>query len=158
MTLDELDKKAGELFELLNDADDDPKLIKTACAGLSIAVELVADIKRMTQQFELLNQALTAIVDLQALEYTHGKIVKVHAPIEIFTQGVEEQKEEGASSAEDNCQEGSEARATDQEQEANHLGRDNTEDTNQEEIAEGLDRYFKSKDFATKEGARGKDI
>lgn len=95
MTLEELDKKAGELFRLIDEAakasdpryKEDHQIIYTLAV---LGVEFLADHKKMLQQFELINKALTVMVDLQAASYQNGIIVKIANELQIDTEGLSE--------------------------------------------------------------------
>lgn len=99
MTQEELDKKAGELFSLLDKGIEENLGSASSIEGqiikaiLMMAIELVADVKRMTASFELLNKGLCSIIDLQAASYQNGIIVQVKNPIEF---GIEEETIEGS--------------------------------------------------------------
>lgn len=95
MTLDELDKKAGELFKLFDASlsSDDPRFAndkKLLRAGLMIAIELVADIKRMNSNIEAINKGICELVDIKATEYQNGIIVKIANKLEIENIEAEE--------------------------------------------------------------------
>lgn len=106
MTLDEFDAKAGELFKLFDKSTENLESpLKSEAqmlrAGLILAIEFIADIKRMQKQFENLNQAMCSLIDLKAAEYQNGIIVKVKAPIEIFSQAEEAGQEDNQEGSEE---------------------------------------------------------
>lgn len=94
MTLDEIDKKAGELFKLLtDDLGNDPRTKnerQVIMSGLSLVVELLCDIKRIENQFDNLNKALCVLIDLKSQEYQNGILVKIQNPLEVDSTEAEE--------------------------------------------------------------------
>lgn len=106
MTLEELEKKAGELFALLSKEakESDPRTQKDyqfITTAALLAIEFISDHKRMVEQIEFLNQGICALVDFKAQEYQNGIIVKIANEIQIQNQ---EDVEEGIKGAEENLQ------------------------------------------------------
>ncbi len=109
MTQEELDKKGAELLkafdEVFSEYPTDPRFKNDSQilrAAAMIAIDLVADIKKIHEQFELLNKGICALVDLHAASYQNGMIVKIANPLELNIEGQDDTAEDKEQGDEEN--------------------------------------------------------